>query len=66
MERCGFVIYKNYLITIGGHDGIYLDMVCCLDLDDDSDGWKIIKHIKAPGKKTYFAVMTMDNYIYIL
>ena len=56
LEGCAFVIYRNYLITIGGHGGpkgmAYTDLIYFLDLDDQDSGWKL-SSIKAPRNKSY-------------
>ena len=75
MESCGYIMYKHYAITIGGHDGNYLDGVYLLSLNANSKessgkhqdgGWKKIEHIKAPASKAFHAVLTRDNYVHLL
>ena len=72
LEGCAFVIYKNYLITIGGHDQsyggpsqiAYTDLIYFLDLDDQDSGWQIAD-VKAPRNKSYSGVISTSNDIYI-
>eukprot|EP01084_Bolivina_argentea_P036736 67927_1 len=60
LYRFGYVIYKHYIITIGGSDygkGGCVDTIYVLDLKSNV-GWVEVKNVKYPVKNFLLAVLT--------
>ena len=65
LYRCGYVLYKSFLVIFGGApDGDFVDNVYLLDLDDNI-GWIELEHIKCPIKGRYMAVIDEDNFLHL-
>ena len=66
LNKCGYILYRNYLITFGGDADCaeFIDTVYILDLEDDV-GWIELKHIKCPIKGRYLAIMDDNKVIHL-
>eukprot|EP01084_Bolivina_argentea_P070676 128514_1 len=59
INGCGYILYKDYVITFGGstHGGKKLDSMYLLDLKNTNNGWIQLTHIKCPVKSKFIAVL---------
>ena len=67
MSKCGYIIYKNFIITFGGDIGFYehIDSIYTLNIGDGVHGWMEVPDIKCPKKSGYRAILTSKNDIHL-
>ena len=65
--KCGYVIFKDYIMTFGGSLArqVYTDAIFVLDLRRDQ-GWIELQHIKCPLKSNYRAVLDGENNVHLM
>ena len=66
LYNCGYVIYKNIIVTFGGkiEEHKFIDNIYALDLDKEY-GWVEIKCIKCPLESQYRAVLDGDDRVHL-
>eukprot|EP01083_Nonionella_stella_P318959 1168246_1 len=64
--RCGYTLYKHFIITFGGEvkQSEYTDAVFVLDLEKQT-GWVKVNRIKCPIKSQYFATVTPNKMVHL-
>eukprot|EP01083_Nonionella_stella_P086029 238741_1 len=65
---CGYLMYKNYAIMLGGQTTgrKVMDTICVLNVKSVDDGWIELNHIKCPMPSRYVAVLATKENIHIL
>eukprot|EP01084_Bolivina_argentea_P159275 277414_1 len=61
--QCGYVLYKNYIITFGGNLNFgkrVTDRITVIDIYNIDIGWKI-SNMKCPKEQVYHAVVSTDQ-----
>ena len=66
LQNCGYVLYKHYIIIIGGSttNNQFVDDVYLLDLRSDN-GWKRVRYIECPMPSHYLAILAVDKRVHI-
>ena len=65
MSGFGYVLYKDYIVTFGGHTGnSCIGNIFILDLKDKDKGW-INSKIVCPKRNEYRAILTSDNDVHL-
>ena len=67
LYRFGHIIFQNYLLIFGGFTTgkKFVDSIYILDLNNDNEGWKELKHIKCPIPSQYSAVLTNEMNVHL-
>ena len=66
LNQCGYILFKNYIITFGGATATdkYTDAIYILNLNKDH-GWIEVKHTKCPIASQYRAVLVDEHYVHL-